>query len=54
MGDTVLDIAMGSGTTLVAAHKTGRRGIGIEKKPAYYAIAQARIADAQRQPPLFV
>lgn len=29
-GDTVLDFAMGSGTTLVAAHRLGRQGIGTD------------------------
>lgn len=46
-GDLVLDNTMGSGTTLVACLNTGRRGIGIEKDPTYFAIAEQRIADAR-------
>ena len=52
-GDLVLDPFMGSGTTGVACVRTGRRFIGIEIDPGYFAIAQKRIADAQAQPPLF-
>ena len=48
-GDTVLDITMGSGTTGVACVQTGRNFIGIEIDPAYYAIAEKRIAEAQLQ-----
>ncbi len=45
-GDTVLDFTMGSGSTGVAAMKTGRRFIGIELDPQYYAIAEQRIKNA--------
>lgn len=45
-GDTVLDNCMGSGTTGVAAARTGRNFIGIERDPGYFAIAQKRIADS--------
>jgi len=48
-GDIVLDPFFGSGTTLVACLKTGRNSIGIEVAPAYFAIAEKRISDAQRQ-----
>ena len=52
-GDTVLDIAAGSGTTGEAAIKTNRNCILIEKEEKYYAIAQKRIKDALQQPGLF-
>jgi len=48
-GWTILDPFMGSGTTGVACAKLGRNFIGIEKDPAYFAIAQRRIAQAQAQ-----
>jgi DNA modification methylase len=48
-GDTILDPFMGSGTTGVACVQTGRKFIGIEIDPNYYAIAQRRIAEAQQQ-----
>ncbi|SFI83634.1 DNA-methyltransferase [Albimonas pacifica] len=53
-GDTVLDFFMGSGTTLVACAKLGRRGIGIEIDPGYFDIACKRIEDAYKQPDMFV
>lgn len=43
-GETVLDFTMGSGTTGIAALRTGRRFIGIEKDPAIFAAACSRIA----------
>jgi DNA modification methylase len=45
-GGIVLDPFMGSATTGVAALKTGRRFIGIEKEPQYVAIARKRLAEA--------
>jgi hypothetical protein len=52
-GDTILDPFMGSGTTGVAALQLGRRFIGIEKDPRWYAVAVERIAEASRQALLF-
>ena len=51
-GDTILDPFMGSGTTLVACVKTGRKGIGIEIDENYFNIAVDRIKKAQQQPRL--
>lgn len=45
-GDTVLDFAMGSGTTGVAAREAGRRFIGIELDPGYFGVAVNRIGAA--------
>lgn len=42
-GDTVLDNCMGSGTTGVACVNTGRKFIGMEKEPEYFAMAYQRI-----------
>jgi len=52
--DTILDPFMGSGTTLVACAKLGRKGIGIELDPDYFDIACKRVEEAYRQPDLFV
>lgn len=41
-GDLVLDLFLGSGTTLLAAERTGRRFRGIEIDPAYVDIAIER------------
>jgi site-specific DNA-methyltransferase (adenine-specific) len=46
-GDTVLDFTCGSGTTGVACVRLGRRFIGIEKDPHYFAVAERRIREAQ-------
>jgi DNA modification methylase len=45
-GDTVLDPFCGSGTTLHAAHKLGRRWIGIDMAPIAIGLAQRRLAGA--------
>jgi adenine specific DNA methylase Mod len=39
----VLDAFLGSGTTLIAAEKTGRRGYGIEIDPAYCDVTIRRL-----------
>ncbi|HEX7168609.1 MAG TPA: site-specific DNA-methyltransferase [Acidimicrobiales bacterium] len=43
-GDVVLDPFMGSGTTAVAAVRTGRRYVGYDTDPSYVQAARARIA----------
>ena len=48
-GDLILDPFMGSGTTGVAAVQLGRRFIGVEIDPTYFAIAARRIRQAQQQ-----
>lgn len=45
-GDIVLDCCMGSGTTAIACYNTGRRFIGFELDPQYFAVAQQRIRSA--------
>lgn len=53
-GLTILDGYLGSGTTLVACAKMGRKGIGIELDPDYFEIACNRVREAYAQPDLFV
>ncbi len=45
VGDTVLDPFMGSGTTLIAAYKNGRKGVGIEVDETYCKLAKKRLAE---------
>ena len=47
-GDIVLDAFSGSGTTLIAAEKTGRRGYGIELDPHYVDVTIHQFEDACR------
>lgn len=47
-GDLVFDPCMGSGTTCVAAKKTGRHYIGFELDENYFNIAKERIDNAKR------
>ena len=43
--DIILDNFAGSGSTLVAAHQTGRRGFGIELDPTYCDVIVRRMAE---------
>jgi DNA modification methylase len=43
-GDLVLDVFLGSGTTLVAAERCGRRFRGLDIDPAYVDVAVDRWA----------
>ena len=43
--DLVLDPFMGSGTTAVAAIRTGRRYVGYDTDPSYIEIAEQRVAE---------
>lgn len=45
-GDIILDACLGSGTTILAAHHTGRRGYGIEIDPLYVDTAIRRLTVA--------
>jgi DNA modification methylase len=45
---------MGSGTTGVAAVKSGRRFVGVELEPDYFDIACRRISEALKQPDMFI
>lgn len=44
-GDVVLDFAMGSGSTGVAAIQAGRNFIGVDNDHGYFNLAKARIAE---------
>lgn len=51
-GGLVLDAFAGSGTTLAAAHVTGRRGYGIELDGKYVDVALRRLAELTGETPL--
>jgi site-specific DNA-methyltransferase (adenine-specific) len=53
-GDTVFDPFTGAGTTGKMAIRNGRNFIGCEISEEYVAIAERRISDAEKAPPLFV
>lgn len=52
-GEVVLDPFIGSGTTAIAAMKTGRTFVGYEINPDYVALANQRIEAFLAQRPLF-
>jgi len=52
--ETVLDPYMGSGTTGIAAIRTGRKFIGIEKDPKHFKTAKERIERELSQRDLFL
>lgn len=47
VGDTVLDPFLGTGTTSIAALRTGRHSVGVEIDPDYIQMARRRIANQQ-------
>src|ERR1700722_6803776 len=49
-GDLVLAPFLGSGTTVVAARRTGRLGLGYDLDPAYVELARARLAEEDDVP----
>ncbi len=51
-GELVLDPFAGSGSTLVAAKREGRRFLGFEIDERWYEMARRRIADAVEEPGL--
>jgi len=53
-GATVLDPYMGSGSTIIAAIRTGRKAIGIEKDPEHFKNAVERIQRELAQGDLFL
>ena len=52
-GATVLDPYMGSGSTIIAAIRSGRKAIGIEKDPEHFKTAVERIKRELAQGDLF-
>lgn len=49
-GGLILDPFLGSGTTLLAAEQTGRRGAGIELDPVYVDLAIERLSRVAKSP----
>ena len=53
-GDVIFDPFMGSGSTGVAALELGRRFIGVEKNPEYFALATRRIRETLAHNDIFM
>jgi site-specific DNA-methyltransferase (adenine-specific) len=52
-GATVVDPFAGAGSTLVAAKRLGRRGLGWEADPRWHAVAMRRLAGTREQLRMF-
>jgi site-specific DNA-methyltransferase (adenine-specific) len=52
-GDTVLDPFVGSGSTSLAALRTGRNSIGVEIDPNYFRMAHTRLRTEAEQKRMF-
>lgn len=50
LGEVVLDPCMGSGTTIIAAHRVNRVGIGVELDPVYFEVAVRRLEAVTGRP----
>jgi len=48
-GETVLDMTMGSGTTMVSCVETNRKGIGIENEPEHFNSAKKRVEEKRKE-----
>ncbi len=49
VGDIVLDPFMGSGSTMVAAARTGRVGVGYDLEPEYVELSEGRVVQARER-----
>ena len=52
-GDIILDTHVGSASSLIAAHQTGRRYLGCEINETIYNLARQRLDDAAAQENIF-
>ena len=51
VGDCVLDPFVGTGTTVLAAARSGRRAVGVDIEPRFLQMAQAKLAGESRSAP---
>lgn len=49
----ICDPYMGSGTTLVAAARLGRKSVGVELDPEFFDVSCRRVEEALREPMMF-
>ena len=50
-GDRVLDLFLGSGSTVIACERTGRVCLGMELDPCYVDVAVALLKSLDESPP---